>query len=320
MTLEHAPQASIQKVSDIAGPKEVIVQAKEWATELMQIVEERKLYQVIGQKRHIYAEGWQIVTTFDRAHAVPDRVTPMHDAAGEVNGYEAKVNLMKDGQVVGAGIMSCGFDEYPCKGKSGTAKHRAAMSAAETWATAKAARLNYSWVVELAGFSPTPAEEMRDERGETEQGQAAPSQQQNGQHAWMVQCPEHKVNWFKTANMPSHAHKPTEDGGKWCNRDPMISALAMEQINEGADALDWDGERLAGWLKKPWQDLAPEQHIKAMEAMAEMVMAAALKPDVLYEDSESAAPAPQSDEPEASAPETQEDEVQALFGAPQDEA
>ena len=79
------------------------------------------------------------------------------DDHGLTTGYIAKVNITKDGAVVASGIMPCGFDDFPCRGKDGTAKHKAAMSAAQTWAGAKAARMRYAWVAVLAGFEPTPA-------------------------------------------------------------------------------------------------------------------------------------------------------------------
>jgi len=56
--------------------------------------------------------------------------------------------------------MPCGYDDFPCRGKSGVAKMRACKSTAQTWAGAKAARTKYAWIVTLAGYSPTPAEEM----------------------------------------------------------------------------------------------------------------------------------------------------------------
>tara|TARA_Y100000310_G_scaffold327061_1_gene392832 strand:- start:1 stop:1185 length:1185 start_codon:yes stop_codon:yes gene_type:complete len=151
---------------------------------------------------------------------------------------------------------------------------------------------------------------------------AKPQEATGGRHAWMVQCPEHKQDWFKGGKMKAFAHKPAEDGGKWCNRDPMIAALAMEQVAEGMETLDWEGHQVRNWLTDAfdaqWTEMPPEQHIEAMEAMAVMV-----KDKPASEGNEvqplNASP-PQSDEPEPSEPETQEDEVQALFGAPQDEA
>ena len=71
------------------------------------------------------------------------------------------MNIVKNGEVIATGIMACGFDDFPCRGKQGTGKHRAAMSAAQTWAGAKAARMKYAWVVTLAGYAATPAEEMQ---------------------------------------------------------------------------------------------------------------------------------------------------------------
>lgn len=272
MTLVRENQAGIERVSPTAPPAVVIEQATEWADHLMQIVEDKELYQVIGKKKYLLAEAWQIVTTFGGAHAVPESVSPMKDADGEVIGYEAKVNLLKGGEIVGAGIMSCGFEEFPCRGKKGIAKHRAAMSAAETWATAKAARLNYSWVVVLAGYEATPADEMRDSDGSSE---PQVQLQQRPDRPVGPLCDEHRVAYFKRGKMTGYAH-PLEDGTGWHNmpdeddaptpqpevareRVPSASGMTPDQMNvpddlsgEGFQAMakrvGWDRDQVAHYL------------------------------------------------------------------------
>lgn len=148
-------------------PAVVVDIATEQANVLMDIVKKRKLYMTYKGKNYLYAEAWETIGAFNRTHAVTEKVYPI-ERSGKVVGYEAVVKLYKDGQVVGGAIMSCGFDEFPCRGKEGEAKHKAAKSAAQTWATSKAYRLNYSYVAILAGFQPTPAEEMMDKEPEIE--------------------------------------------------------------------------------------------------------------------------------------------------------
>ncbi len=196
----------LQKIEDqnlaLHTPKEVVKMATEQANALADIVEEKKLYTVISGKKYLLAEAWETIGAFNSVHAVPEYVRALIEGDDTI-GYEAKVNLMKHGEIVGAGIMTCGFEEFPCQGKQGMAKHKAAMSAAQTWATSKAYRLNFSYVVVLAGFQPTPAEEM-DEVG-------GGSSSRGKYH-----CKEHDTLWFKKGKMKGYAH-PLGDNEPWCD-------------------------------------------------------------------------------------------------------
>ena len=142
---------------------EVVEKRKEWADMLLRIVTEKNLYTQIGDKRHLDAEAWQVVAAFDDAAPIPEWTRAVVED-GKVVAYEARVNLVKymdDGtaQVVAAGEMVCGLTEKPTQSKQGWGKNRAAMSAAQTWAMAKAARIRYAWVPALAGFDPVPSHE-----------------------------------------------------------------------------------------------------------------------------------------------------------------
>ena len=144
-------------------PREIAAQATEQAKTLMEIVRSQRLYTTVGGKDYMHAEAWETIGAFNRTHAATEYVRPIVEN-DETIGYEAKVNIVKDGEIVGSGIAVCGLQgEFVTKGKTGFAQRRAAMSAAQTWATSKAYRMNFSWVAVLAGFQPTPAEEMADE-------------------------------------------------------------------------------------------------------------------------------------------------------------
>jgi hypothetical protein len=142
-------------------PKEVVALAKEQADSLMDIVEKQKLFIPIQGKKYLRVEAWETIGAFNHVGPDPEWVEPMM-IDGEMIGYRAKIRLVDDrtGLVVGGAISVCGFDEFVAKGKSGTAKHNAVMSMAQTRATAKAYRQKYAWVAVLAGYQPTPAEEM----------------------------------------------------------------------------------------------------------------------------------------------------------------
>ena len=148
------------------SPREVLRAAEDQANALMDLVEKRKLFQVVGGKKYLHAEAWITIGAFNQIVAQTDWIAPERNDADEIIGYDAKVSLIHTptGEVRGGAIMSCGLDSFPCRGKRGSEQHKAAKSAAQTWATSKAFRMTHSYVPVLAGYEATPAEEMpRDE-------------------------------------------------------------------------------------------------------------------------------------------------------------
>jgi hypothetical protein len=152
-------------------PSEVVENATAQAKVLMDIVQRTKCFQEIKGKKYLQVEAWETIGAFNRIHAETKEVKPIvagqyaHREGDEgshdvVVGYEAHVQLWRDGVVVGGAIMPCYFTENACKGKQGDDKHKACMSAAQTFATSKAYRMNFSYVAILAGYQPMPAEEM----------------------------------------------------------------------------------------------------------------------------------------------------------------
>ena len=139
---------------------EALRQAGHLATRMGALIEQQHLYQTIGKKKHVLADAWETIIFLDGA-------TPWVDDVGRVEedgvlvAYLAKVSIWKDGEAVANGWMECGLlDEFVTRGATGRGKHRSAQSAAQTWALAKAARMRYAWLIVMAGYSPTPAEEM----------------------------------------------------------------------------------------------------------------------------------------------------------------
>lgn len=190
-------------------PAELVENATIQAKLLMNIVEQTHCYQTISSKKYLQVEAWETIGAFNRVHAITKQTRPIIKE-GEIIGYLADVELLKDGTIVGGASMPCFFTENACKGKEGDAKHKACMSAAQTFATSKAYRMNYSYVAILAGYQPTPAEEMT--------GDAVDDRPANLKH-W---CEKHKTKFFKRGNMPGYAH-PVEGTKEWCN-EPATEA------------------------------------------------------------------------------------------------
>lgn len=139
-----------------AGPQDVIAQASSIATELAQIIDKRRLFITIGRRKFVRVEGW---TTLGAMLGILPREVDVH--RHDDGTYEARVELIRanDAVVVGRGSAICGIDE-PRWAKG---PEYARRSMAITRATGKAYRLAFSWIVTLAGYEPTPAEEMPDE-------------------------------------------------------------------------------------------------------------------------------------------------------------
>lgn len=134
-------------------PAELIARATELAAPLAKLIEDRKLFSNISGGRHVRCEGW---TTL----AAMLGVTP-HEVSVEFNrgAYVAVVELrrLSDGGVVGRASSECGGEEEPMWNERAPYARR---SMALTRATGKACRLAFSWIMVLAGYDATPAEEM----------------------------------------------------------------------------------------------------------------------------------------------------------------
>ena len=137
----------------VSGPQDVVAQATAIATTLAAVIDKRRLYSTIQRKRYVRVEGW---TTLGAMMGVlPREVDVVPDGEG---GYTATVELIRatDGQVIGRGSAAVGMDE-PTWAKR---PEYARRSMAVTRATGKAFRLGFSWIMTLAGYEVTPAEEM----------------------------------------------------------------------------------------------------------------------------------------------------------------
>lgn len=139
----------------VLHPVDMIARASEIATALAKVIKDRKLSRVISGREYVYVDGW---STMGAMIGILPREVP--DATRELeNGdYTAAVELIRvsDGAVIGYGSAIVGFDESTWKNRPRYAKRSMAI----TRATGKAYRLGFSWIISLAGYATTPAEEM----------------------------------------------------------------------------------------------------------------------------------------------------------------
>jgi len=130
------------------------------ANSLKSIVDQQNLFVLLehksrdGQKvfsKHVKCEGWTTLAAL--LGFVPTEISCVKDD----DVYVATVGLVRvsDGKELIRASAECG--------KDGMFKHTdsfARRSMSQTRATAKACRLAFSWVMTLAGYEATPAEEM----------------------------------------------------------------------------------------------------------------------------------------------------------------
>ena len=138
------------KIYDIDKPLQVV----KMATIVKNHIIKNNLYVPIKGKNYVMVEGWQFAGGM--LGLVPRVVEVKQMAKGE---WFAQVNIIdkRTGCVISSGFALCskaedkkkGFDEY------------AILSMAQTRAIGKAYRNLIGWVMKLAGYEGTPAEEMK---------------------------------------------------------------------------------------------------------------------------------------------------------------
>lgn len=167
---------------------DMIKAAEQIATPLAGMITARGLFVDLGGNRHVKVEGWTSmlamlgitpVEKWCKRHECT-LVHPGTEARVESCFFEVYVELRRvaDGQVIGGASAECGGPdelEWHWRGKKcALVAPNARRSMAGTRATSKAARLSFSWIIELAGFKATPAEEMTVAFESEPQRQAAP--------------------------------------------------------------------------------------------------------------------------------------------------
>jgi len=140
---------------DAPTPERLIEFASRMATALADVVDRQHLYQVISGRKYPMVEAWMTIARMDGVVA-REASNPVRHEDGS---YEAIVELIRlsDGMAIGRASALCGTpDDRPWAQRAEPARR----SMAVTRATSRAMRQQYSWIMALAGYEPTPAEEM----------------------------------------------------------------------------------------------------------------------------------------------------------------
>ncbi|CAL7960091.1 hypothetical protein GAMM_130021 [Gammaproteobacteria bacterium] len=140
-------------------PEMVVEKATKIADVLTKLVSNRKLYTVINGNKYVHVTGWNVMLTMLGVGSKP----VINDVTKEGGHVFCKTYVelfsVKSGKVIGGGWGYCSSKES--KRVSNT--EHCIQSMAQTRALGKAARMSFSWVIKLAGYEATPAEEMIEE-------------------------------------------------------------------------------------------------------------------------------------------------------------
>ena len=174
-------------------PEEVLVEAQEAAAALQQRIAGKAKKVVFNGEQYIEADDWQMVAHFF-GYSVKATSCDFVEF-GDVVGFKAEADLVHEatGRIVSHAVAFCLNEEdnwgernkydyqngrRVCVGTVSTPRFQLA-SMAQTRACAKACRNKLAWVVALAGYRPTPAEEMRTASGQEIAGRGPSSSPSN---------------------------------------------------------------------------------------------------------------------------------------------
>lgn len=134
------------------NPAEIVRRATENANALAEVIKAKRLFKNIGGKSHVLVEGWTLLGSMVGVFPVVVWTRQLDD-----QGWEARVEARTmAGQVVGAAEAEC----RPSESNWAKRDSYALRSMAQTRATSKALRGPLGFIVSLAGFEATPADEV----------------------------------------------------------------------------------------------------------------------------------------------------------------
>lgn len=140
----------------LIDPEKQIEFGRRAAQALTEVIKNKKKKVIIGGEQYLEFEDWQTIGRFYNL-TVGAEWTKEINREGKLAGFESKANVFDGrGIIISNAEASCLRDE-----PNWTLKPEFQLkSMAQTRACAKALRNVLAWVVVLAGYKPTPAEEI----------------------------------------------------------------------------------------------------------------------------------------------------------------
>jgi len=121
------------------------------------------------EAEYVLVEGWEVLGTMLGIVPITNVVDEIKNPKGRVVGYKARAYLyrnpiMEHGEIVGGNLIATTEASATVEGfQKDTASM---MSMAQTRALGKCYRMALSWIMKMAGYEGTPAEEMNTFRGD----------------------------------------------------------------------------------------------------------------------------------------------------------
>jgi len=154
-----------------SDPVAVVEQSSKIASALADVLKKKGLAKKISGREFVLVEGWTLLGTMLGVFPVVQWTRKLED------GWEARVEARTlNGQIVGAAEAECLRSEK----NWGNRDDYALRSMAQTRAVSKALRGPLGFIVQLAGFSPTPAEEITPDESLSESEPQSPRSQPPG--------------------------------------------------------------------------------------------------------------------------------------------
>ena len=223
VTTAAAPPAPVSLgILQGTSPAALMSGASEMAGELARMIEAQRLWDPINGKKYVKVEGW---TTLGVMMGVVAREVTTTENDGI---YTAVVELVRmlDGACISRASAECGApDELDRYGKPvwSNRPRYARRSMAQTRATGKACRLAFSWVMSLAGYEVTPAEEMT------------------------------HVHDPVVPNYPQQIRPPVNDNTRPSVADSRINPSQRIMLETRITESGLNRERVKAWIERSWK-------------------------------------------------------------------
>ena len=149
--VEHGTQVTLFGTDD---PSLVIERASAIATALADVIKKQGLATMIQGKSHVRVEGWTVLGSMIGVFPVLESCEAIE--IDGIDGFVATVNAQTmNGNVIGKATAYCMRSENRWR----NADTYAVASMAQTRATSKALRIPLGFIMQIAGYETTPAEE-----------------------------------------------------------------------------------------------------------------------------------------------------------------
>jgi hypothetical protein len=203
-------------------PVEVITRASRAAEALKGVIRQQGLVSNIQGREHVRVEGWTTLGSMLGVVPVVTWTRPTTD------GWEARVEARTlDGRVVGAAEAMCSKSERTWSKRD----DYALRSMAQTRATSKALRGPLGFVVTLAGYEATPAEEMPADATEGPSGRVSSTEPPTEAQLKFLKSlltrekPDEQVLRAMLKGVGAHGVDPTQQGWSKALKRDQVSQL-----------------------------------------------------------------------------------------------